>query len=554
MWQQAETSPKMTRSFVLAHLFSLHLPFCTGLFDPVNHIESARLYGNIDAYAYYFVHLLVGTPPQRVSVILDTGSGITAFPCRKCNHCGRHMDPNFDIDSSTSASWIQCGSSCRGTCKSTHCGYHQGYTEGSSISGWYFSDIVRLGDAIQRNPTVTVRLGCHQDENRLFYTQKANGIMGIRPPGYGNPTILDAFLGDTAHMIRNIFSICLSEWGGRLVLGGYNRSYHTGFVQYIPLTAQRHYYNVPLTKMVLDGQTLSTRYGSAMIDSGTTYTYMASEAYRALRGAIENYCTHHDCGASRSGHCYNVQNDLSAFPKVEVWFENVKTIWVPQAYMYQKSGGNRYCYAFEDDGAHANTVLGASWMMMQEVIFDLKNQVVGVVQANCPRYKNRPTWDANADLTVPVAPTPQGQTWAAPAQVPDPKSQANAFLTPPSTQTVQQPAESVEAAKNPQTIDIPAPLDQNKMWVPPPSAGPGGGSITTAAVMSIATLATLVLFVLAGKLWFRPSVLKDVVKASTTPPSSNAQKVVGRQHIHIDEEEPDIKENNPLVAATRVKK
>ena len=30
---------------------------------------------------------MVGTPPQRVSVILDTGSGVCAYPCASCKHC-----------------------------------------------------------------------------------------------------------------------------------------------------------------------------------------------------------------------------------------------------------------------------------------------------------------------------------------------------------------------------------------------------------------------------------------------------------------------------------
>ncbi len=38
----------------------------------------------------HYVFLWVGTPPQRVSVIVDTGSHHTAFPCVGCN-CGKHV-------------------------------------------------------------------------------------------------------------------------------------------------------------------------------------------------------------------------------------------------------------------------------------------------------------------------------------------------------------------------------------------------------------------------------------------------------------------------------
>jgi hypothetical protein len=35
-------------------------------------------------YGTHYSYIYVGTPPQRVSVILDTGSHFTAFPCTGC--------------------------------------------------------------------------------------------------------------------------------------------------------------------------------------------------------------------------------------------------------------------------------------------------------------------------------------------------------------------------------------------------------------------------------------------------------------------------------------
>jgi hypothetical protein len=39
-----------------------------------------KLYGDT-SLGYYYAYLFVGTPPQKQSVIVDTGSTITAFPC-----------------------------------------------------------------------------------------------------------------------------------------------------------------------------------------------------------------------------------------------------------------------------------------------------------------------------------------------------------------------------------------------------------------------------------------------------------------------------------------
>jgi len=380
----------------------LALPRCSGLYDPVRHIASARLYGNVDSYAYYYVDLLVGTPPQRVSTIIDTGSGVTAFSCSSCRHCGTHIDPAFDFDKSSTASWIPC-SGCHGHCRSGHCSYSQSYTEGSSISGWWFRDQVHLGDTIQHNPPVYMNLGCHMDENRLFYTQRANGILGIRPPGRGAKTLLQELFADKAHIDSSVFALCLAEWGGRLVVGGYNESYHTGPTIYFPLSLSSGYYGVPLQSMRVNGVEVHNRFGSTMIDSGTTYVYMGSGPYRALKAAIESYCRSHDnCGAVRKGQCYEIPtlyDGLGKFPPIEVIFHGQKTWWYASGYLYRKGLSTSWCYSFEDDGPNANTVLGAAWMIQHEVIFDLPRNQVGVADANCPLFKKRPKHDPK-DLAI----------------------------------------------------------------------------------------------------------------------------------------------------------
>jgi len=392
-------------------LWQQHLR-CHCLYDPVGHIESARLYGNIDEYAYYYVDMLIGTPPQRVSVIVDTGSGVTAFSCRSCKHCGHHIDPNFDFDSSSSAKWVPCEDEiCRSTClgvDTPHCGYQQSYTEGSSISGWYFQDFARIGDFMQHNPPVRMMMGCHQDEHKLFFTQAANGILGLRPPAGEAASLLENLFADQEHVDARVFSLCLAEWGGRMVVGGYNSTEHTGEIRYMPMVVSGGYYYVPLGSMVVDGRTLRGNFGKAMIDSGTTYTYMASEPYRSLKTAIESYCKEHDdCGVTWRGPCVEALHGLSRFPPVEVWFDSgrVKTVWDARGYFYRKGETITHCYAFQDDGPRANTVLGASWMLHHEIIFDFREKRVGVAPANCPEVKERPFYDAKqAAEPSPTAP------------------------------------------------------------------------------------------------------------------------------------------------------
>jgi len=366
-------------------------------------IESARLYGNINKYAYYFTDLLIGRPnPQRVSVIVDTGSSLCGFPCKGCAHCGRHIDPPFDIEDSKSARWIACGQDCQGTCLQGHCYYTQSYTEGSSISGFWFQDEVSLGDALQGNPPVTATMGCHGDERNLFYTQRVNGILGMAPHrNSGRPTILQDLFTDKRHVNPDVFSMCLNEWGGELVVGGWNRSNHvdrTG-VQWIPLS-HTGYYSVKPQKLLIGGMDLGFRpeqLGKTLVDSGTTFTYFPQEVFGTLTSALIAACEAKPsaCGARRVGRdCWRLDGGAEnpgSFPSLALTFIGGEVVqWPPRAYLFQREDPSLWCHAFADNGAQSDTVLGVSWMIHKDVIFDLEHSRLGVAEALCPSYYKAP--------------------------------------------------------------------------------------------------------------------------------------------------------------------
>jgi len=60
--------------------------------------------------------------------------------------------------------------------------------------------------------------------------------------------------------------------------------------------------------------------------------------------------------------------------------------WGPEAYLYQIDNHGVWCHAFMDNGNDPSTVLGASWMMFKDVVFDVSRSRLGVIDANCPEY------------------------------------------------------------------------------------------------------------------------------------------------------------------------
>jgi hypothetical protein len=53
--------------------------------------SSAQIFPLFQGMGTHYSYIYVGSPPQRVSVIVDTGSHHTAFPCTGSNLCMFNM-------------------------------------------------------------------------------------------------------------------------------------------------------------------------------------------------------------------------------------------------------------------------------------------------------------------------------------------------------------------------------------------------------------------------------------------------------------------------------
>lgn len=161
----------------------------------------------------HYVFIYVGTPPQRVSVIVDTGSHHTAFPCTGCN-CGKHMDPFFDPQKSTSAT----------VCQGSRCRFSQSYSEGSSWEAFKVTDRITIGSesGTLGEQWLDFTFGCQIRETGLFRTQNVDGIMGFS----ASPGTLPFELHRGGKVQSKAIALCFKRGGGVLSLGGVNTALH----------------------------------------------------------------------------------------------------------------------------------------------------------------------------------------------------------------------------------------------------------------------------------------------------------------------------------------
>jgi len=170
----------------------------------------------LQGYGTHFSIVWVGTPtPQRKTVIVDTGSHYTAFPCSGCKSCGapHHTDPYFRPEKSDTFHQLQCSECQDGVvCDDGKCKFTQAYTEGSSWEAIQVIDRFYCGgtdvlDSVNPNDqkyAIDFMFGCQASMTGLFITQLADGIMGMS----AHPATLPKKLYDERKIEHNLFALC----------------------------------------------------------------------------------------------------------------------------------------------------------------------------------------------------------------------------------------------------------------------------------------------------------------------------------------------------------
>lgn len=390
-------------------------------------IENGNLHGLIEKG--YYIEVLMGTPPQRLNILIDTGSSNFAVASFNSSLTRRYYD------SEKSSSVINSG------IPDVDIEYTEGFWKGPLVT-----DLVSIPEA---GLTEQVRVDIVKITSSKKFFINGSGWQGIIGLGYdelvrpNNPKVksfMTSVIENTS--VRNVFSIQLCAANtmnfsdvttGSLVFGDYDRTDGTIFRTRI---VHEWYYEVIVLGMKVGNVTVNVpcrefNNDKSIVDSGTTNLHLPEKVFNSVidlmkkitAKTIEDFVIDDAFWDGLTVLCWDPDfNPYLFFPNLTVYLPSVEinnTISLMlSSYHYilynknltNEDADNTRCFKFGISSSQTGTVLGAVLMEQYVVVFDRENRTVGFTRSNCSEYSELEhyggyinstacTYDANTGLS-----------------------------------------------------------------------------------------------------------------------------------------------------------
>lgn len=148
--------------------------------------------------------------------------------------------------------------------------------------------------------------GCVTTETNLFYTQEADGILGMTKSNSASSMMRPIFkiMKEKQLIPKEMFSLCLGKNGGYFQIGGYDGTNHiANEITWIP-TWETHDYKFSLYGISFNNHLMSgsEAFNVGVVDSGTTFTYVPEKLFTMILIHFDWFCsldTEHHCKGKR---------------------------------------------------------------------------------------------------------------------------------------------------------------------------------------------------------------------------------------------------------------
>lgn len=314
---------------------------------------------------WYSVALSLGTPAQDFNVLLDTGSSdLWVYASNDTADCGSgNCDFTGTFDAASSSSYTYMNDD-----------FYIRYVSGSSTGNW---------------GTDTLSIGGVTLTDFQFATAASagggQGILGVSLKGSeSTKTRYDNFplkLKGEGFIDRSVFSLYLDDLSsstGTLLLGGVDNAKYSGNLAVLPLTDDASF------QVGYSGISIGDKnYGhanNAVLDSGTSYTYIPDDAFQAISQDINFLGTDQssglpliDCGSDVSVTFHFDGKDITV-PSEQ--------IVIPLSTLLQDDSETQCVFGIQTAASTDGYVLfGDTFLRAAYVVYDVDELKVGIAQA-----------------------------------------------------------------------------------------------------------------------------------------------------------------------------
>ena len=214
----------------------------------------------------------IGTPPQTMSVLIDTGSNLFWVRSSKCKSTECMTGNRAKYDASKSTTFRAVGTNESIT-----------YGDQTAVKCNTNLEALTIGNKVVNNQPI-----CEAFD---IYTpvESVDGIIGIAPPGARNTSA--TFFPSL--MLTSPSLAVISFWyntkddsnpnSGEITIGGVDTTRFVGELDYLPISSVRSYWSVSFDGVTdSDGNNLSTLSGSIIVDTGTSVVLLPYSLVNSL--------------------------------------------------------------------------------------------------------------------------------------------------------------------------------------------------------------------------------------------------------------------------------
>jgi hypothetical protein len=328
----------------------------------------------------YDMTFSIGTPPQQLSALADTGSDLIWAKCGACTRCVPQGSPSYYPNKSSSFTKLPCSSglcsdlpSSQCSAGGAECDYKYSYGLASDphhyTQGYLGSETFTLGsDAVPG-----IGFGC---------TTMSEG-------GYGSGSGLVGLGSGPLSLVSQLkvgaFSYCLTSDAAKTSPLLFGSGALTGAgVQSTPLLQTSTYYSVNLESISIGAATTPGTGSSGIIfDSGTTVAFLAEPAYTLAKAAVLSQTTNLTMAPGRDGYEVCFQTSGTVFPSMVLHFDG-GDMDLPTENYFGPVDDTVSCWIVQK--SPSLSIVGNIMQMNFHIRYDVEKSMLSFQPANCDSF------------------------------------------------------------------------------------------------------------------------------------------------------------------------